>query len=244
MQSDYIMDVIIKEFNLAERYEINASKPGAKAAIVKEYEGNISVEKTEYESVKLKVLDKEPAIAAKIANRIIDLMNDKIREQQREKLFELYISNKSNYESEQTALDSLCSIRDTLRTKYHILDYQFQVRELYRGYLSGGSKSAEAKQLITNLEKMGEVWDDVNNEIWRVRDLVKYYKSECEKNLYDSKKKLTYTTVVVEPFANDKKAYPIRWLIVLSSTLSAFILTIAAFIIVEFNPFKNVNIKQ
>ncbi|MFM7988892.1 MAG: hypothetical protein ACKPKO_57230, partial [Candidatus Fonsibacter sp.] len=105
-------------------------------------------------------------------------------------------------------------IRDTLRTKYHILDYPVQVKEAYRSYFS--NKNENAKELIKNMEVMGEKWEELNHEIYRVRELTKQFKTEYEKTLYDSRKVITYANVVVEPFPNDKKAYPIRWLIVLS----------------------------
>jgi uncharacterized protein involved in exopolysaccharide biosynthesis len=239
LQSNYIMEIIIKEFDFATRYKINPDKPGAKAALIKQYEENISVEKTEYESVHLKVLDIDPKVAAQIAKRIIDLMNIKIRAIHRDKIRELVIFNKNNVEVQKSRLDSLKIMRDTLRTKYHILDYIYQVKELYRGYLAGGTKSTEALNQIRTLEKMGEIWDEVDNDIKRVREMLRFFKNEYEKNLSDYQKEVTYANVVVEPYPNDQKAYPIRWLIVLSSTLSAFIFSIVIFLYIEFNPFKN-----
>lgn len=239
LQSDFIMETIIKEFDLPARYEIKMDSRGAKAALVREYEANITVEKTEYESVYLKVLDKDPEVASKIAKRIIEIMNEKTRALHKSKLLEIVALNKANYDTEKKQLDSLIIVRDTLRTKYHIVDYSYQVKEAYRGVFNNNGKGSEtAKELIKNLEIMGEKWDDVNHEIGRVRDLTKYYKSEYEKTLFDSRKIITYANVVVEPYPNDKKAYPIRWLIVLSSTLSALVLSILILVLREFNPFK------
>jgi hypothetical protein len=236
LQSDYIMETIIKEFDLPARYDINMQNKGAKAAIVREYESNIGVQKTEYESVYLKVLDQDPEVATKIANRIIQIMNEKTRALQRSKLLELVALNKNNFDAEKKILDSLMIVRDTLRTKYHILDYSVQVKEAYRSYFS--NKNETAKELIRNMEIMGEKWDEVNHELARVRELTKGFKTEYEKTLYDSRKLITYANVVVEPFPNDKKAYPIRWLIVLSSTLSALVLAVLILVLKEFNPLK------
>jgi capsule polysaccharide export protein KpsE/RkpR len=48
--------------------------------------------------------------------------------------------------------------------------------------------------------------------------------TEYERVYSDITKELTYTNVVVYPEVSDKKVYPIRWLIVSTSVLSALFL--------------------
>ena len=48
--------------------------------------------------------------------------------------------------------------------------------------------------------------------------------TEYERVVNDVTKELTYTNTVVYPEVADKKVYPVRWLIVSTSTLSALFL--------------------
>ena len=48
--------------------------------------------------------------------------------------------------------------------------------------------------------------------------------TEYERVMSDVTKELTYTNTIIYPEVSDKKVYPIRWLIVSTSTLSAMFL--------------------
>jgi uncharacterized protein involved in exopolysaccharide biosynthesis len=49
--------------------------------------------------------------------------------------------------------------------------------------------------------------------------------TEYERMVNDVTKELTYTNVVVYPEVSDKKVYPVRWLILLLTTVSAVFLS-------------------
>ena len=44
---------------------------------------------------------------------------------------------------------------------------------------------------------------------------------------------LTYSNIVTEPFPADKKAFPVRWVVVALSGLGAFLLSIVIIFIIE-----------
>ena len=60
-------------------------------------------------------------------------------------------------------------------------------------------------------------------------------KQEYEFALKDVKKDLTYSNYVTSPVPADKKTYPVRWLIVLISTVSAFSIALITILLVEKN---------
>jgi uncharacterized protein involved in exopolysaccharide biosynthesis len=52
--------------------------------------------------------------------------------------------------------------------------------------------------------------------------------------LAEYEKEITYSHVVENPFPADKKAYPVRWLIVAFSTLSAVFFSLLVFLILDY----------
>ena len=58
-------------------------------------------------------------------------------------------------------------------------------------------------------------------------------KKEYEIAQMDLDRNFTYTNVITKPFVADKKAYPVRWLIVVVSALAAFFLAFIVILIVE-----------
>jgi uncharacterized protein involved in exopolysaccharide biosynthesis len=248
LQSDFIMNRIISEFKLARVFKIDTTKKGSKAALILEYESNVIIDRTEFESVKLTVYHFDPDTAALIANRIIEISNEKIRSLQRSQTMELVVMQRNIYLEKKIILDSLIKIRHEMRVKNHMLDYNIQIREAYRGLFNGLNNGnargvAEAKEVIKNLEEQGEAWDDLNVELGRIRNLVQGARSYYDQAVIDTKKVLTYANVVVKPYANDKKASPIRWLIVLSSLISAIVFGMVVFIFMEHNPFKGAKLE-
>lgn len=248
LESDFIRDRIVKEFNLAKEYEIDTTKKSWRAAVIKEYESNITVERTEYESVNLIVYDRDPKVACAIANRIIEMGNEKIRSLHRAKAAETLVTHKEIYKRRSGELDSLEKLMLKLRTEYNILDYDIQAKEAYRAYYkalgSSNSKAvAAATKTIKTLEEKGGEFLTLKHFIYKLKENVMEQKYEIDKAEKEIAKQFSYANVIVEPFPSDKKSFPIRWLIVLSSLVSTFIFTIVVLLFLEFNPFRNLSEK-
>jgi uncharacterized protein involved in exopolysaccharide biosynthesis len=112
-----------------------------------------------------------------------------------------------------------------------ILDYESQVRELTKGYMrmiqSGAPQSRieEVQGLMKDMEEKG-------GEFRQLTELSNFFRAnydrlltEYERMVNDVTKELTYTNVVVYPEVSDKKVYPVRWLILLLTTVSAVFLS-------------------
>jgi uncharacterized protein involved in exopolysaccharide biosynthesis len=55
-----------------------------------------------------------------------------------------------------------------------------------------------------------------------------------EINLSEYQKNITYSHIVESPFPSDKKAYPVRWLIVLFSAFSAVFFALLVFLVLDY----------
>ena len=231
-RSDEIRDGIIKKFNLIQHYHIDTTKPYYYTTVMNEYEDNVTIEKTRYESVLIEVMDVDPVIARDIISEMIDLFNKKVRDMQRAKTREVIkIWQKLLVEKEQQ-IDSLEKRQDEIRKNYNILDYVMQTKEATRGYVSGGG-SSKAGEILTNLRDYGGEYGLLQENLEKSTDAYNDIKLEYEKSMSDLTKELTYTNIVSEPIPADKKSYPVRWLIVLLSGLSSLFLTLLVIIIIE-----------
>jgi hypothetical protein len=81
-------------------------------------------------------------------------------------------------------------------------------------------KGAEARSLEVSYEAVLE-------------EIVKI-KAVYELNLNEFQKSITYSHVVEYPFAADDKAFPVRWIIVAFSAISAVFLTLLVFLVLDF----------
>jgi hypothetical protein len=141
-------------------------------------------------------------------------------------------------------LDSLKTRVEELGTKYGLLEYQAQTREVMRAYLStgGGSvRAAEAKALKKNLEEKGGEMLMLSEMFRSEAGTFSAMKLDADRALLDYNREYTYVNVLSKPFVADKKAYPIRWLIVVFSTLAAFFMAILIIGLIERGKFRSLS---
>ena len=239
-QSDDIKVRIASEFNLYETYRIDTLKNKSyKTKLLKEFNDNITIDKTELVSVKIEALHPNPVVARDIVNRMIELFNQKERELQKEKALELVTILKKQLDKKHVEMDSMDVLIKNLRVNYGLLDYQLQTRYATQTYLkspsSAGNKNGDNQvtALLKNLQEKGGEFVALNEHIWRIRGTYNDLKVQYENALRDVEKNLTYCNVVTSPFVADKKSYPVRWLIVVISTLSALLFSLIVISVIE-----------
>jgi len=219
LQSTEIRDAIVTKFNLFEHYGITKTENSAQAKLIGTYQYFVSITKTEFESVDIKVTDTDPKLACDMVNEIIVQLNNKISKLHKEKASEVVQLLNKQLKLESSQLDSLNKGMQELRSKYQILDYDIQVKEASKEYVK--TKNSNASSLMKSLEEKGGEYYQYK----KIYDglIISYNKTRTEYNtaMKELNKNFTYTYVVSPPSVSDKKAYPIRWLIVSISTFSA-----------------------
>ena len=83
LYSEEIRFKIIDKFDLLNHYKIDADGAYPLTRLNKEYDKNIRFKKTEYQAIQIDVLDKDPLIAADIANEISELLDETLNTMQR-----------------------------------------------------------------------------------------------------------------------------------------------------------------
>jgi len=236
LQSSEIRNAIIKKFDLAKHYDIKADSNHPTLELIREYNDNVSINKTEFESVEIIVLDKDPIAAAHIVRQIISQMNSYARKIQREKSKEIHRMLSRQMEAKKKEIDSLQSKIYELRTKYGIIDFDKQIREITKGYISNLKKGQNQGTIADLKNNFGEKGGEFLEYMERWKADIAYYnklKTSFDDVSADLFKELTYANVVSKPFVADTKSYPIRWLIVLVSIVSSIFVGFLILLILE-----------
>ncbi len=240
LQSKDIKDSVIKKFDLAKHYEVDSSFKYFYSTIYYEYGESVSISKTPFESVEISVLDRDPMLANDMVNAIIDYYNIKVRNTHNVKYLEVIRMYDAIIAKKQAHIDSLKLRLQTLSTEYGLIEYEAQAEEITRGYLrtvTGASSSSinqrEVMKLKQNIEEHGgeliEVVEALRNEAINFSLLKVDY--ETAVRFYTDE--LTYANVITPPYPADKKAYPIRWLIVVFTMIATIFLAIIIILIIE-----------
>jgi capsular polysaccharide biosynthesis protein len=240
LQSQDIMDSVILKFNLSDHYKIEKDFKYYKTAIYYEYSQNIKIEKTPYDAVRIEALDKDPEMACKIVNAIIDFYNAKVRYMHNEKYHEVMDMYEKLLAKKQKDIDSLKSSLYHLMVESGLLGYDQSSEEIMRGYLrtvtSGAAaniNTSEVKRLKENMERRGGDLILITERIKHEANSYSAFKVEYEDALRFYNADLTFCNVITQPYPADKKSFPVRWLIVAMTFILTFFFSIVVILMVE-----------
>jgi uncharacterized protein involved in exopolysaccharide biosynthesis len=237
LNSDEIQERIIKKYDLINHYNIDITAEFKNTALQLEFADNISFSKTEYMSAEISVLDKDPKIAADIANEIAALVDTVKNRMQKERAMQGLKIVKEAYFGLNKEIKALEDSLKVLR-RLGIFDYESQsevMNDAYAQAVASGNTNAEKM-----LEAKLKVLADYGGAYVAIRDHLEHEKKQLselkEKYLeakIDAEQKLSYKFIVSKAFPAEKKTYPVRWLIVVISMLSTFLLAIVTIMAIE-----------
>ena len=230
INSQSITDSIIEKYDLWTDYKIDKNYKFAKTYMLNEYRSKIKIGKTPYEAVSVTVMDKDPFVACNIAKDILNFYDQKVHALHTKKVAEVVTMYDRQLKEKQRDIDSLKNRLTEISTEYGVTDYSSQSREVTRGYLTGSAKATELKN---NLEIYGAEAVDLRTKIEAEANTYVSTKVDLEQNLRFYHSDLTYSNIITEPFPADKKAFPVRWVVMALSALGAFLLSIVVVFIIE-----------
>jgi len=241
LQSRDIRDHLIAKYDLAQRYKIDSSYKYFQSTIIYEYSKNVKISKTPYESVLIEVFDSDPQVACDMVNDIVYFFNEKMLQTHREKFGEVVDFLQQRLDSKRAEIDSILIVHDDLRINCGIIDFPNQSREVVRGFLrtvDGNNAAAnintkEVLELKKNLELYGGEWIFYNDRLYNLVDEYSKIKIDLDEANMDFNKEITYANIVSAPFPADKKAYPVRWIIVTISAIGALLLFVVIVMVLE-----------
>lgn len=237
-QSDSIFNHVADYFHLVQHYRLDSASPTIHNELIGMYNDNVSIKKTEYEAVKIEVMDQDPNIACSMIYEMINTFNAFTLNINKAKSRELVKIYADRMKIKQEQIDAISTELKELGVKFGIIDYKAQSRELskeyYRTLATGNEKKInELTNALRNLEERGGKFNELQQHLGESTGEYAKLLSEYNIVVNDSEKQLTYTNVVVKPFPSDKKAYPVRWLIVTLATFAAILFSLIVIMIIE-----------
>ncbi|WP_320110314.1 Wzz/FepE/Etk N-terminal domain-containing protein [Draconibacterium orientale] len=240
LNSNDIKFRMFDSFDLAKVYKVNKDDPQYITYMLGEYNTNVSTGKTEFETAEIKVLDEDPQRASAMCDSIISFFNQKVQELHKAKEKEMLDITSRQLDRKLNELEVYEHNLDSLREKYGIISYG-QVDEVTRGYMnalaSGRGSAGDTKkieQLYDNFSKEGSRAYRLENQYNKTIETIDSLSIAYDSYLTEYEKEITYSHVVEYPFPADKKAYPVRWLIVAFTTLSALFFALLVFLVLDY----------
>ena len=230
LNSNRVRDKVISRFNLMEHYNI---KPDSKYPITKLnklYDARIKFRRTEYNAVKITVLDSDAELSSRIANEIAEIFDSTMNQMQKEVAIEAFRIVEQEYGTLVAEMNMLEDSLNTLR-KLGVFDYESQVEMLSRQLAVelGKGNTQGVKNIQEQLDILAEYGGAsyaINERLDNDRLQLSLVKSKYEEAKVDATEFIPHKFVVTSAFKAERKSYPIRWLIVVITVLSTFLLLI------------------
>ena len=240
LESADIRDSLIKKFDLYKHYDIDPAGKKAYYYITLSYADVVTIRKTLYESVEIKVSDIDPVTACNMVKAIMDICNKKIKQVQHEKYAEAYALSQQVVRHKIREIDSLNLLLKGMHIRNQLLDFDQQTKEMVRGYLrtiDGASRTSintpEVLRLKKELETNGTDFLIIDNQFRQAIEELGKLKEAEDLTYRDYKRDFSYINLITAPYPAQKNSYPIRWLIVLSIMLVTVIISMIVVIAIE-----------
>ena len=237
LYSDEIRNRLIEKYNLFEHYRIPGDAKYKYTLLHSRMEKNITFRKTEYMAVKIRVMDEKPEMAALLANDIARLLDSTVNRMQKKKAVEAFEIVEKEYKAMQL---EIAGIEDSVRKlgELGIFDVESQSKGLQEAYLEAIQKGdrAMAGALNEKMVKLGKYGSNylflkelLTNESVRFSRL----KGKYAEARVDAEQNLPHTFIVKKAEVPEKKAWPKRSVIVIATTLAAFLFAIVLLLVLD-----------
>ncbi len=237
LESGNVRDRVTSRFNLMEHYEIAEDASFRHTQLTEQYRSNISFRRTQYGAVEIRVRDKDPRMAADIANELAALADTVQNELRLERAGLAYEVAKRQYETlQQQAKEAEDSLRHIMKLGVFDLEGQASMltRQLAKDLSDQHTQGVSA--LEERLERLGEYGgayllhaaylSNVSEHLIMIQRRYQEARTDLENFV-------PFKFVLDSAFEAERKVYPVRWLIVFLSTFAAGFLGIMILMVVE-----------
>ena len=237
LNSNRVRDKVIERFDLMNHYDIKADSKYPYTKLNKLYDSRIKFRRTEYNAVKITVLDPDAALAAQMANDITEIFDSTMNQMQKEVAIQAFRLVEEEYNTLCTEMAQLEDSLNTLR-KLGVFDYESQVEmlsrqlavELGKGNTRGVSN---IQKQLDILAEYGGASYAINERLDNDRLQLSLVKSKYEEAKVDATQYIPHKFVVTSAFQAERKTYPVRWIIVTVTLLSTLLLLIICIVLYD-----------
>ena len=239
MKSNDVRDSVIKKFDLARHYGISSDEKYFASILEGIYNKNVSISKTQYESIEVSVVDVDPVMARDMVNAILLYSDSKIRNTHQMKYLEVFIAIEKLLKAKEAEMDSVKKQYRDLALTYGIYDVVGQSQEITRGELrtvDGGGSGINTKDVERLKQSMLDKSADLlylSNRISHTAAEYSEIRVRYETAKFDVDKKFTYVNVVTPPVVADKKSYPKRLFVLFYFVAGSLFFSLLVIVLLE-----------
>lgn len=237
LNSDRIRSRIIAKYNLWLHYDIDQGTPGAQSLLGKEYNSNVDARLTRYGSIEVNVLDQDPQQAADMANDIAFLADSVSNRLRNDRAGEALLYATSSLQQVQ---NEILDMETELGKLYELGVYDFatQIEGLNEQYATAIAKGSTAnaekiRRQMADISQYANAFNKLSNLIEAAYEREAILKKRFELMKLDAETQMPSAFIVDYAAPADKKAKPIRWLIVVMSVASILAFALLALLAVE-----------
>jgi uncharacterized protein involved in exopolysaccharide biosynthesis len=218
LSSEPIRTRIIDKYNLMEHYEIDPEGKYPMTELFDQYRSNINFRLTEYMSVEIEVMDKDPEFAAGIANDISDLVDTVYNSMIKDRAWEALRLVEREF-------------RDAEETMVHLRDSLDLVSSQLSTNIDSGDEPADI--VIRALSENGALYFSMINLVRNQSQIVAGLSLRYKEARLEAEQDLAYKFVVERAYPPEKKAYPNKSLIVIVSTFASLLFALIVLIVID-----------
>lgn len=218
LNSEPVRSRIIEKYNLMEHYEIETDSKYPLTQLYEQYTSNINFRLTEYMSVEISVMDRDPDYAANMANDISNLVDTVFNSMKKERAREAFqLVERAYLESEA----KLLTLRDSM--------------DLLSGEVSENMSTYgdPTNNLIRAISENGALYITMMNMVRAETQVVSELSLRYKEARLEADQNLPHKFVVEKAFPSEKKAYPKKSLIVIVSTFASILFALIVLIIMD-----------
>lgn len=230
INSDQVRNRIIEEHNLWDVYKIKKDQNGANTLIGREYNDNVTARLTKFGSVEVAVMDNNPQRAADMANDIAnfaDSVSNKMRADRAMLAFKYAESSLKGLQEEVRVMEDSMRVLQEMGV-YSYLDQIAALTDQFGTALAEGhpDRAKSIKNEMDFLSKYGTAYNKLKTTLEESYTKLGVLKKRYDLMKIDVESMIPAMRIVDTASAADKKSYPVRWLIVAMSTISAFVFVV------------------
>jgi len=230
INSDQVRSRIIEEHNLWDVYKIKKDQNGANTLIGKEYNDNVTARLTKFGSVEVAVMDNNPQRAADMANDIgnfADSVSNKMRAERAMLAFGYADNSLKSLQEELRIMEDSMRVLQEMGV-YSYLDQIAALTDQFGTALAEGhpDRAKSIKSEMDFLSKYGTAYTKLKSGLEESYTKLGVLKKRYDLMKIDVESNIPAMRIVDTASAADKKSYPVRWLIVAMSTISAFVFVV------------------
>ena len=237
LNSNKVRSQIINNHKLDEHYEIDLKESGARTLLQKEYNSNVGADLTRFGSIKIHVLDKDPNIARDIANDLVFLVDSLANALRNDRAKNALKLAEASYNQAIQEIEAAENDLGELHS-FGIYDFEAQVEGLTAEYGRAVADNNMRGALILKddleqISKLANKYNKLTNFLEPAYEQLATLKKRFDLMKVDSSTQLPSSLVIDFAEAADKKSYPVRWLIVVVSVMSALALALILLLIAD-----------